>query len=191
MKKTNKGKAKAKAKAKDDSSDSDSDSEEEEESWGQSRAAYYSSNAANLESDDEEGHELEEQEAKRLQAKARQEMTDDDFGFNDPIDLTGIADDDDEYVVVFVVFDCIFIPCSVVPVVQQLPQDDAALIRHFEKVDPESLALARDWTDTAASISKTQQHLKAYVVSHCRPLLICSSSLELKRQTVQTHPSLE
>ncbi|KAF9036953.1 hypothetical protein BDZ89DRAFT_1061643 [Hymenopellis radicata] len=142
MKKSNKGKGKGKDK---DNSESDSASEEEE-SWGQSRAAYYSSNAANLESDDEEGHELEEQEAKRLQAKARQDMTDDDFGFNDPIDLTGISDD--EYV---------FSKC---PVVQQLPGDDAALIRHFEKVDPESLALARDWTDTAYSISKTQQHLK-------------------------------
>jgi U3 small nucleolar RNA-associated protein 3 len=36
-----------------------------------------------LESDDEEGNELEEQEAKRLQAAARKEMTDDDFGLND------------------------------------------------------------------------------------------------------------
>jgi U3 small nucleolar RNA-associated protein 3 len=57
--------------------------EEEEEGWGRGRAAYYSSNAVELESDDEEGNELEEQEAKRLQAAARKEMTDDDFGLND------------------------------------------------------------------------------------------------------------
>lgn len=56
---------------------------EEEEGWGRGRAAYYSSNAVELESDDEEGNELEEQEAKRLQAAARKEMTDDDFGLND------------------------------------------------------------------------------------------------------------
>ena len=57
--------------------------EEREEGWGRGRAAYYSSNAVELESDDEEGHELEEQEAKRLQAAVRKEMTDDDFGLND------------------------------------------------------------------------------------------------------------
>jgi len=57
--------------------------EEEEEGWGRGRAAYYSSNANQLESDDEEGNELEEQEAKRLQAAICKEMTDDDFGLND------------------------------------------------------------------------------------------------------------
>lgn len=57
--------------------------EDEEEGWGRGRAAYYSSNAVQLESDDEEGNELEEQEAKRLQAAARKEMSDDDFGLND------------------------------------------------------------------------------------------------------------
>ena len=57
--------------------------EEEEEGWGRGRAAYYSSNAVELGSDDEEGNELEEQEAKRLQTAARKEMTDDDFGLND------------------------------------------------------------------------------------------------------------
>ena len=70
------------------SSEEESGSEEEEESWGRSKANYYSSNAGQLESDDEEANELEEQEAKRLQAKARDAMTDADFGLEDPIEVT-------------------------------------------------------------------------------------------------------
>lgn len=67
------------------------DSEEEdseEETWGRGKAAYYSSNAAQLESDDEEGHELEEQEAIRLQRKALEGMNDDDFGLNDKHEIS-------------------------------------------------------------------------------------------------------
>ena len=41
---------------------------------------YYSSNAADLDSEDEEANE---QEAKRLQLKARDAMADDDFGLAD------------------------------------------------------------------------------------------------------------
>ena len=66
--------------------------EEEEEGWGRGRAAYYSSNADQLESDDEEGNELEEQEAKRLQAAMRKEMTDDDFGLDDNPEIIQKAD---------------------------------------------------------------------------------------------------
>lgn len=79
-KKSKKGKKGAKAPA---TSDEESGSEEEEEGWGRSKAAYYSSNAGQLESDDEEANELEEQEARRLQAKARDTMTDEDFGLGD------------------------------------------------------------------------------------------------------------
>jgi len=74
-----------------DSSES-SDSESEEETWGRNKSAYYSSNAAQLESDDEEANELEEQEAKRLQAKARDIMDEDDFGLDDTLeDMVGQA----------------------------------------------------------------------------------------------------
>jgi U3 small nucleolar RNA-associated protein 3 len=59
------------------------ESEEEEESWGRKKSAYYSSNAAELDSEDEEANELEEQEAKRIQAKTRDAMLDDDFGLAD------------------------------------------------------------------------------------------------------------
>lgn len=72
-----------KTKGKKVDSDEEEEEEEEEESWGKGRGAYYSSNANELESDDEEGNELEEQESKRLQTKMRQEMADEDFGLND------------------------------------------------------------------------------------------------------------
>lgn len=81
-------KAKKKKGKADESSDEDRDEEEEEEeTWGRGKAVYYNDNADQLESDDEEGHELEEQEAKRLQSKAREHMTDEDFGLQDVVDV--------------------------------------------------------------------------------------------------------
>ncbi|KAG7443110.1 uncharacterized protein BT62DRAFT_351623 [Guyanagaster necrorhizus] len=144
--KSKKNKSKGKGKMLSSES-SESEESEEEESWGRSKSAYYSSNAAQLESDDEEGNELEEQEARRLQAKMRQDMTDDDFGLNDPIDLTKDAENND----------ALAEPRP--PAVQQLPLNNASLIRHFERTDPESLALARDWTDTAQNLIKTKEKI--------------------------------
>lgn len=77
---------KTKRSAKPPGSSEEESGSEEEESWGRSKSAYYSSNAAQLESDDEEANELEEQEAKRLQAKARDAMTDADFGLEDIVE---------------------------------------------------------------------------------------------------------
>lgn len=62
-------------------------SESEDETWGRNKGAYYSSNAAQLESDDEEANALEEQEAIRLQAKVRGALCEDDFGLGDSIAL--------------------------------------------------------------------------------------------------------
>ena len=90
-----KSKHSRKAKGKTAESPEEEEAAEEEEGWGRGRAAYYSSNADQLESDDEEGNELEEQEAKRLQAAMRKEMTDDDFGLNDNPEV--MQKDDMEY----------------------------------------------------------------------------------------------
>ena len=76
-------KAKGKQKQGPPSSSDGSDSDSEEEGWGQNKAAYYSSNAAQLDSEDEEANEMEEQEAKRLQTKSRDVLADDDFGLDD------------------------------------------------------------------------------------------------------------
>lgn len=93
-----KKKSKRSRKIKENAVESPEEGEEEgeeEEGWGRGRAAYYSSNADQLESDDEEGNELEEQEAIRLQAAIRKEMTDDDFGLNDNLEV--LRKDDLEY----------------------------------------------------------------------------------------------
>lgn len=96
------------------SASSASESESEEEAWGKKRSAYYSSNAAQLESDDEEANELEEQEAKRLQAKARDPMQDDDFGLADPVEVS--VDPEEECVIspntyVLVIYFCGRVDC--------------------------------------------------------------------------------
>ncbi len=79
----NKGGKVKKAKPPPESDDDEEQGGEEEESWGRKKSAYYSSNAAEIDSEDEEANELEEQEAKRIQAKARDAMLDDDFGLAD------------------------------------------------------------------------------------------------------------
>lgn len=83
-----KTKSKRKGKEKELSESGQEDSEEEEETWGRGKAAYYSSNAGQIESDDDEAIQLEEQEAKRLRAKSRDDMNDEDFGLEDPIDVS-------------------------------------------------------------------------------------------------------
>lgn len=86
-KKENKSK-KVNGKLKTQNKDrSDEEEDDVEESWGQGKSAYYSSNADQLDSDDEEGHELEEQEAIRLQTKSRQELRNEDFGLNDELEF--------------------------------------------------------------------------------------------------------
>ncbi|KAJ7288434.1 Sas10 C-terminal domain-containing protein [Mycena rebaudengoi] len=122
-------------------SPSEEDSEEDE-AWGRGRSAYYSSNAAQLDSDDEEGNELEEQEAKRLQAKSRDAMGDDDFGLDDAMEPTGMDVVEES-----------------AAAVDAVPQDPKALIRHLEKTSPETLALARDWEHTAESLIKIRQKI--------------------------------
>ncbi|TFY60160.1 hypothetical protein EVJ58_g5326 [Rhodofomes roseus] len=121
--------------------------EEEEEGWGKKKSAYYSSNARQIESEDEEANELEEQEAKRLQTKTRDAMADDDFGLRDPVEIAAEADD--------MVLD------AAPPVLQSLPTDKQSLLRHLEKNNPEALALARDWDDTAHKLVETQSRLSA------------------------------
>lgn len=91
--KKSKAKAKGKKGKKAESSEEESASDsEEDEGWGTQKAAYYSSNAQEIDSEDEEAIELEEEEAKRLQTKARDAMADDDFGLGDVVE--GLPDTD-------------------------------------------------------------------------------------------------
>ncbi|KAF5338889.1 hypothetical protein D9611_008769 [Ephemerocybe angulata] len=142
-----KSKDKKKAKGELSSDEEDEAQEEEEETWGRGKAAYYNSNADELESDDEEGHELEEQEAKRLQAKAREDMTDEDFGLKDIIEIS--KDEID------------FALEEPTPVTKQvLPTEPKALLRHLEKTSPEAVALARDWEDVSEKLVRAQENIK-------------------------------
>jgi U3 small nucleolar RNA-associated protein 3 len=78
--------AKARAARADSSSEREDADEDEDEGWGTKKAAYYASNA------------MEEDEARRLQSKARSALTDDAFGLADvPAAAAGAADDLDEY----------------------------------------------------------------------------------------------
>jgi U3 small nucleolar RNA-associated protein 3 len=83
-----KPKSKRLKKTEEPPSSEEGDSSSEEETWGRTKAAYYASNADRLDSDDEEANQLQEQEAMRLQAKAREEMVEDDFGFGDAARFT-------------------------------------------------------------------------------------------------------
>lgn len=156
--KKNKGK-----KASKSSSVEESEEEDMEESWGRGKSAYYSSNAAELDSDDEEANELEEQEAKRLQAKARDGMRDEDFGLLDAHDLTAGL----EYVTSAALFfysdshrsNSGFVEAPVVPL-PNIGQDKKSLLRHLETTNPIALALARDWDDTAQSLIRTREKLE-------------------------------
>jgi U3 small nucleolar RNA-associated protein 3 len=53
-------------------------------------------------------------------------------------------------------------------VVKPVPQDRQTLIRHLEKTSPETLALARDWDDTAWNLIKSQAKIKKCVFSGLR-----------------------
>ncbi|KAF8349315.1 Sas10 C-terminal domain-containing protein [Amanita rubescens] len=133
--KKKKGKKKKKSLFEDEQEDEE---EEEEESWGHKASEYYSSNAAQIESDDEEALKMEEEEAMRLQIKARDGMDENDFGLNDPYDEQPMEIDD------------LAEPAPVV--LPALPNDKKSLLRHLEKNNPEALALARDWEDAVQSL---------------------------------------
>ncbi|KIY44828.1 hypothetical protein FISHEDRAFT_67354 [Fistulina hepatica ATCC 64428] len=191
-----------KKKKKQAETSEESESESEEETWGSGKNAYYATNAAALDSDDEERNALEEQEAKRLQGKNREGMTEDDFGLGDAEEVKDGADDPwtDE---------------SAVPTVRATPRDPAAAIRLLEKTNPEALALARDWDDTAHYLIDTQERIKRIEASspdalslgmahiHYQTLLTYATTLAFylhlrasekyarRPETLQNHPILQ
>ncbi|KAI0771179.1 Sas10 C-terminal domain-containing protein [Trametes elegans] len=171
-KKEKKKKGKGKKGKKDESSEEESPEEsEEEEGWGTKKAAYYSSNAQEIDSEDEEANELEEQEAKRLQAKARDAMAEDDFGLADVAEGLPEADT--------------LVDEPAEPAVQPLPQDKQALLRHLEKTNPEALALANDWDDVAHSLVKSQAKIAKLEAE--KPSALGLSMMHLHQQALLTY----
>jgi len=48
---------------------------------------------------------------------------------------------------------------------QLIPLDKKDALRHLEKTNPETLALANDWEDIAAKVVHTQEKIKECVMS--------------------------
>ncbi|KAI0287956.1 Sas10 C-terminal domain-containing protein [Russula brevipes] len=164
---------KSKVKLPPDSDDEEEKGSEEEESWGHKKSAYYSSNAAEIDSEDEEANELEEQEAGRIQTKARDAMVDDDFGLAD-IDEHDAEETEDPFLE----------PLTGV-VAQPTSLDKKAALRHLEKTNPETLALAYDWEDIAAKVVRTQEKIKE--LSSVEPDSQVLGMVHLHNQTLLTY----
>ncbi|ORY30608.1 Sas10 C-terminal domain-domain-containing protein [Naematelia encephala] len=137
----------------EDASGSGSDSEDDEEGWGRQ---YYSrpSNRREKEKEDEydekreEEREMEEREVRRLQRKAREGLSGDDWGL-------GQADTIET------------LPIGVVEVEEATPvvpvpttSDPVGLIRHLEAYAPVKLALARDFPLVVRKLEKTARGIK-------------------------------
>ncbi|KAL0960659.1 hypothetical protein HGRIS_005689 [Hohenbuehelia grisea] len=166
---------KKKKSAKQDVSSDEEQVEEEEETWGRGKSAYYSSNAAELSSDDEESNEMEEQEARRLQAKAREAMRDEDFGLFDAHDVADSEPGPSD------------LSAPATSAFSKLPTDKKALLRHLEKSNPIALALARDWEDTARSLIKTKENIKKLEAD--APDALSLGMVHLHYQTLLTYAS--
>ncbi|KAG2155848.1 uncharacterized protein EDB93DRAFT_1319706 [Suillus bovinus] len=142
-----KSKSKTKTKLKKASSPSDTGSEDE--SWGRSKSAYYSSNAAQIDSEDEEANELEEQEARKLQLKARDAIHEDDFGLGEGLEPASDAEVEDS------------LEEQSGPTIDISLNDKKSILQHLERENPEALALARDWDDTARNLIEMQAKIAA------------------------------
>lgn len=142
-----KSKSKTKTKSKKPSSPSDTGSEDE--SWGRSKSAYYSSNAAQIDSEDEEANELEEQEARRLQVKARGAIHEEDFGLDEGLEPESDAEVEDSS------------EEKSRPPIDVSLNDKKTILQHLERENPEALALARDWDDTARNLIEMQAKIAA------------------------------
>ncbi|KAM6494194.1 Sas10 C-terminal domain containing protein [Amanita muscaria] len=153
------------------SSSEESQEEEEDESWGRKASTYYSSNAAQIESDDEEALELEENEALRLQAKTRDGMEENDFGLNDSREENAMETD--------------YITEPAPVVLPSLPSDKKSLLRHLEKSNPEVLSLAGDWDDSAHNLFKT--HAKLNKLQSEGPDSLSLGMIHLYYQTLLTY----
>jgi len=125
-------------------SDQNSDSESEEEGWGSKKSTYYSTNHTR----DEEDFELEAAEALRIQRKAAEAVDESRGDFGLPSSTDAILDS-----------------ASVT-----LPGDETKeeeVTKTKEVVDSESIALARDWSDTVKSMTILEAKLSKYVSLFC------------------------
>ncbi|EJD39968.1 hypothetical protein AURDEDRAFT_170949 [Auricularia subglabra TFB-10046 SS5] len=163
-----KTKAKSKSKGNDhkktktaaqqsDASESDS---EEDEGWGRKKSAYYADDA--VDSDDDEANELQEAEVRRVQAKARAALTDDDFGLADLRISEPAAD-----------------PDAVAPAAPPPQPQDLA------RQSPETLALAREWDDVAHALQRAARAVEKTQAAD--PDALSLGLLHVHHQTLLTY----
>ncbi|KZS93198.1 hypothetical protein SISNIDRAFT_486114 [Sistotremastrum niveocremeum HHB9708] len=117
---------------------------EDEEGWGSKKSAYYSTNAGEIDSEDDETNELYEKETKRLQMKQRKSLSEEDFT------LDALVDQIPE-------------PAASASslLAPSIPQNEEDLVLRLEKSCPEVLALARDLDNIVVSISNVESKLSA------------------------------
>ncbi|KAL5501422.1 SAS10 [Sanghuangporus vaninii] len=166
------------SKSAESSEEQSDEEEEEEESWGTKKSAYYSSNAAQIDSDDEEAREMEEQEARRLQAKLRAPMREEDFGYSEALQNASLVD--------LKPVDDFWKPEKSVPATT-VGADKVSILRHLQRTNPETLALAFEWEDIARSVVKTEKKLSEMPDNKENKAL---GLVHLHHQTLLTYASL-
>ncbi|KAF8339980.1 Sas10 C-terminal domain-containing protein [Cantharellus anzutake] len=116
-----------------------------EERWGKKSEYYVSAATDDIDSDDEEALALELNECRRLQKKAREGISEDDFGIEEVLDAIERGQDSSAEAHAQDTQD-----------VTLIPQNKESLLRHLEKTSPEALALGREWEDVSQNLRKVE-----------------------------------
>lgn len=141
---------KAPSKGKDESE------EEEDEGWGRKQSAYYVNGEGDVsEEDEEELEKMEEEEARRLQRKAREQIAEEDYGLDFARNLAAEVEELD-----------VLKEVDPSPSTSTVPaKSKTVLLKELERSDPASLALARDWENVAEDVVRVEAALKRFVLA--------------------------
>ncbi|KAG8903132.1 hypothetical protein FRB99_003675, partial [Tulasnella sp. 403] len=143
-------------KSSDEESESDSDDTDAELSkWGKRHSAYYVDGQDEETSDyeaQEDTRAMEEQEAKRLQLRAREFIDEDDYGLAQGYELDVEEDD--------------LLREDVARPAEAVKQSKASLLKELEKSSPETLALAREWEYVAEDVVKVEKAISSRSPDH-------------------------
>lgn len=128
--------------------------EEDDEGWGRKQSAYYIDGPDDVsEEDEEELEKMEEEEARRLQRKAREQLSEEDYGLDFARNSTSEVEEND-----------ILKELETLPSTSSAPpKSKAMLLKELERSDPASLALARDWERVAEDVVRIEAALKTCV----------------------------
>jgi hypothetical protein len=150
-----------------ESGEDDLESNSENEGWGKRKAAYYSTNSTDLQSEDEESNELFLQETVRLQSKSRRSLSIEDFGLQDYIQNRSVLGSSFWSVEILLALRVEAdrtsrtseVICS--EEVLGITSHEARPVQ-IEKVHPEQLALSRDWRLATVELSVLESKLSKF-----------------------------